>query len=136
MVDNNYMQDIIDPNNPRGPKVKAIIPHWLILKYYKFHPVRYENLRATKHVLENPLRIFTGVRIYNEGGLCFVGRPNQWYIREATQVPFPQDLIFAVYMNPRFHVYECRAEHAASDDPSSPENWQNRYGGLIWRNTS
>ncbi len=26
-----------------------------------------------------------------------------------------------------------RAEKAASDDPLCPDDWQNRYGGLIWK---
>jgi hypothetical protein len=33
-------------------------------------------------------------------------------------------------------VYEARAERSAADDNLCPENWQNRYGGLIWRNIS
>ena len=132
----DYIQPIINPENPSGPKVEAVLTSELILQYYKYWPVRYENLRATKHVLEHPLRIFSGVRQFNEGGWCFAGRPDTWYIRETVKVSFPPHLVFAVYLDPLFKVYECRAEKVASDDCHSPENWQNRYSGLIWKTTS
>jgi hypothetical protein len=132
----DYLQPIINPTDPTGEKIHAVLPHPLILVYYKLYPVRYENLRAAKFVLENPERIFTGVRQFNEGGWCFTGRPKLWYIREGVRAPFPDNLIFAVYLNSRFVVYECRAERAASDDRSCPVDWQNRYNGLVWKNTS
>jgi hypothetical protein len=132
----DYFQPIINPSNPGGAKLDAILPARLILNYFKYYPVRYENLRAAKHVLEYPRRIFTGVRQFNEGGWCFTGRPHVWYVQEHVQTPFPDNLVFAVYLNSRFVVYECRAERAANDDPNCPEDWQNRYGGLIWKSTS
>ena len=126
----------IDPNNPTGPKVDAIFPGGLTSRYYKNSPVRFENLRAAKYVLENTERIFYGVREFNKGGWCYTGRPAEWYIRERVVVPFPKELVFAVYLNPRMQVYGCRAEYAADDDPLSPINWQQRYRGLTWKNTS
>ena len=132
----DYQIEIIDPRNARGPRVLATIPHRLILNYYKYHPVRYENFRAVKYVLENTDRVFSGVRQFNEGGWCFTGKPDTWYIRADVQAPFPESLVFAVYLNSRFVVYEARAEKSAADDNRCPENWQNRYGGLIWKSTS
>lgn len=132
----NFSIKIINPNEPNGQKIEAVIPHGLILNCYKFYPVKHENFRATQHVLDNPKRIFTGIREFNEGGWCFTGRPATWYIKENVQVPFPDKFVFAVYLNPRFIVYEFRAEYAASDDALCPLNWQNRYGALIWKNTS
>lgn len=131
----NFYIDIIDPDNPEGPKTQATIPHRLILQYYKYHPVRYENFRAAKFVLENPARIFAGVRQFNEGGWCFTGRPKQWYVKADAIVPFPDELVFAVYLNSRLFVYEARAEKSASDDPLCPEDWQDRYSALVWKNT-
>jgi|DewCreStandDraft_4_1066084.scaffolds.fasta_scaffold121423_2 hypothetical protein len=135
-MSHDYFQPIINPTDPKGEKVKAVLPHRLILMYYKYYPVRYENLRAAKFVLENPERIFNGVRQFNEGGWCFTGRPRIWHVKEDVTVPFPDDLVFAVYLNSRFVVYECRAERAATDDPNCPEDWQNRYSGLVWKNIS
>lgn len=132
----DFSIEIMDPAEPEGTRVDAIIPTRLYSMYYKHYPVRYENLCAAKFVLENPLRIFSGVRAFNEGGWCFTGRPASWYIKEAITAPFPDTLIFAVYMNPRYYVYECRAEKAAADDKNCPDNWQNRYKALVWKTTS
>jgi len=133
---NNYSLQVLDPANPQGPRVAAIIPHRLIMYWYKFFPVRYENFRAVKYVLENPKRIYSGVRVFNDGGWCFTGRPATWYVQEGVRVAFPNELVFAVYLNPRFYVYEARAETAAEDDRFSPVDWEDRYAALVWKNIS
>jgi hypothetical protein len=48
-------------------------------------------------------------------------------------VPFPHDKVFAVYINSRMQVYECRAEFIAEDDPLAPIDWQTRFRGLTWK---
>lgn len=132
----DYACKIIDPCDPTGPKVDAIFPGGLTLRYYKYSPVRYWNLIAAKYVLEHTRRIFYGVREFNEGGWCYTGCPLEWYIRENVVVAFPEEFVFAVYLNPNLRVYECRAEYAAPEDPFSPVDWQNRYRGLTWKSTS
>lgn len=129
----NFACKTLDPNNPAGAKVDAVFPGFYTTRLYKFSPVAYENLRAAKHVLDYPERIFFGVREFNEGGWCYTGRPTHWFVKERTIVPFPDGRVFAVYLNPQMHVYECRAEYAANDDPLSPVDWQERYRGLAWR---
>jgi len=127
----------IDPRNPTGRKVRVILPGELIDRYYKYTYVAYENFRAAKHVLENPQRIFTGIREFNEGEWwCYTGRPERWHVAEAVTAPFPKNRVFAVYLNSRMIVYECRSEPAAEDDSMCPLDWQNRYGGLVWKSTS
>ncbi len=133
---NDYFINIINPLDPAGEPTRARIPHRVYLQYFKFYPVRYENLRATKHVLENPLRIFSGVRAFNEGGWCFTGRPISWYIRPDVVVPFPAELVFCVYLNARLSMYEARADKGATDDPDCPAAWQNRYQELVWKRIS
>lgn len=125
----------IDPSNPTGPKVDAIFPGDYTLRLYKYSPVDYENLRAAKYVLEHTERVFFGVREFNEGGWCYTGRPSEWLIKEGVAAPFPDNMIFAVYMNPNMRIYECRAEYVADDDARCPKNWQKRYRGLTWKNT-
>jgi len=132
----NFACKTIDPNNPTGSKVDVIFPGDYTLHLFKHSPVDYENLRAAKHVLENTDRIFFGVREFNEGGWCYTGRPDEWYIRERVVAPFPKDKVFAVYVNPNMRVYECRAEYVADDDALCPLNWQTRYRGLTWKSTS
>ena len=117
-----------DPANPSEGSVDAIFLADWYLKLYKTDPVGYQNLRAAKYVLENVERVFRGLRWYDSsGGSCFVARPNSWHIREGVVVPFPEALVFAVYLNPRLQVFDVRAERCANDDPKSPVDWQNRY---------
>jgi hypothetical protein len=132
----HYNIEIRNPSDPANSKVTAIIPSGLIEAYYKYDIVRFQNFWAVKHVLENTKRIFAGVRRFNDGGWCFTGRPDMWYIRENVRAPFPKDLVFAVYLNPRLYVYEARAEHVASDDEFSPCEWEDRYSALIWKSIS
>jgi len=40
MQTHDYTVEIINPDNPTGPRVQGTIPHRLILNYYKYHPVR------------------------------------------------------------------------------------------------
>ena len=131
MVD-DYVCKAIDPTDPEGPRIDVIFPGAYTLGLFKHCPVDYENLRAAKYVLENAERIFFGVREFNEGGWCYTGHPITWYIRERIEVPFPKDKLFAVYVNPRMRVFECRAEFVAADDPLCPVNWRTRYRGLTW----
>ena len=131
-----YACKVIDPQNPKGPKIDAVFPLDLARRYYKSSPVRYENLRAAKYVLEQTQRIFSGVREFNEGGWCYTGRPTEWCVKNGVTAPFPHDKVFAVYLNPNMRVYEWRTEYCAEDDPLCPVNWQERYRGLVWRSTS
>ena len=131
----NYNLVVIDPENT-SQTTTAIITHEVYLSAYKYFPVKYENLRAAKFVLENPERIFAGIRRFTDGGWCFTGRPAIWHIKERVTSPFPAELVFAVYLNPGLCVYEWRAEKAAANDPSSPDDWENRYNALIWKRIS
>ena len=132
----DYFCKTRDPENPVDNFVEAIFPADLTSRWHKYSPVRFKNLWAAKHVLENVERIFRGVREFNQGGWCYTGRPATWYIRENVQAPFPETLVFVVYLNPRLHVYEARAEEIATDDPISPKDWAQRYEGLVWKRTS
>ena len=124
--------ETINPEDPEGPKIAAVFPGGYTSRLFKYSPVDFENLRAAKFVLENTERIFFGVRDFSEGGWCYTGHPATWYIRKGIEVPFPADRVFAVYMSPRMHVYECRAEYIDDQNPLCPVDWQTRYRGLTW----
>lgn len=126
----------MDPREPLGPGVEATIPGDLIARFYKHYSVRYNNFIAAKYVLENPTRVFYGVRDLNEGFWCYVGRPDTWCVTERVEATFPQDRVFAVYLNAGFIVYDFRAEKADARDPLCPINWEQRYRGLVWQNIS
>lgn len=132
----DYSCKTVDPTNPRGERIDAIFPGDLTLRMYKYSPVQYENLRAAKFVLENARRIFFGIREFNDGGWCYTARPVEWHVRPNVIAPFPENLIYAVYVNPNMRVYEWRAEPVDEDDPFCPDDWQNRYRGMTWKNTS
>jgi hypothetical protein len=126
----------INPRNPSGPRIAAVLPSELIERYHKYRSVDFENFRAAKRVLENPRRIFSVLREFgDEERWCYTGRPERWSVAEKVTAPFPEHLVFAVYLNARIQIYQSRAERAAEDDPMSPVNWQIRYGGLVWKST-
>ena len=132
----NYEQETLDPDNPTGPKVKVIITHSIYDRVHKYNPVQYENLRAAKEVLENPKRIFWGIREHNEGGWCYVGKPTELYIKQNTVIDFPSDKVFAVYINQRLVVFDWCVEYADDKDGMSPKGWEERYRSLKWKSTS
>jgi hypothetical protein len=132
----NYEQETLNPDDPTGPKIKAVIPHYIYSRAYKYDPVHYENLRAVKEVLEDPKRIFWGIREHNEGGWCYVGKPSKLYVKQDSVIDFPRDKVFAVYMNPGLIVFDWCLEYADSEDKMSPAGWQERYRSLKWKSTS
>jgi len=127
----NFECETLDPRDPRGPRVKVVLPGDLITRVYKWQRVSYENLRCVKHVLEVVECIFFGIREYNEGGWCYTGRPERWHVTAERVEPFPDDLIYAVYVNPRMRIYEWRAEDVAVENRGCPKNWQQRYRGRV-----
>ncbi|MCD4830746.1 MAG: hypothetical protein K8R02_02930 [Anaerohalosphaeraceae bacterium] len=132
----NYEQETINPEHPEGLKIKVIIPHLVYLRAYKHDPVKYENLRGAKEVLENPKRIFWGIREHNDGGWCYTGIPKKLYIKQSNAVDFPDGKVFAVYINPGLQVFDWTVEYADENDTMCPKDWKERYKSLIWKNIS
>ncbi|MBI1320579.1 MAG: hypothetical protein GC168_16775 [Candidatus Hydrogenedens sp.] len=128
----NFACETIDPLNPESV-VEVTIPADLVRRVYQHNSVEYENLRCVKEVLDNPLNIYCGVRHMNYGFWCFVGRPKRYYVREGVIAePFPEHLIYAVYLNDRFILYSFRPERASADDRNHIDRWEERFGGLKW----
>lgn len=132
----SYSIHAINPTNPEGGKAEILIPGDLALHWYKYYPVTFQNLEAAREVLENPKRIFSGLRSLTEGGWCYTGRPKQWCVAENVFAPLPPKLVYAVYINQRMYLYNHRSEEVDPDDVNSPKNWKDRFGGLVWRSTS
>lgn len=124
----------IDPRNPQL-KIEVKIPIGLIEHFQKYLTVQFFNLYTVAKVLDSPERIFHGIRSVNEGGWCYVGKPDTWYIRDNVTAPFPKDKVYAVYLNPGFVLYEFRAEFSDAQDQFCPKDWENRYGRLAWKKT-
>lgn len=132
MVSSANILYTVDPENPKGPKIAVRLEQDTLQYWYKYKPTKWKNVLTAKHVLDNPLRIFVGIRrSFSENGWCYVGKPRTWFIRENEKVAFPQDLVYAVYLNDRKAIYDHIAEVADVKDLNSPEDWENRFGGVI-----
>ena len=124
----------LDPLDPlSGNKTEVRLPIDLIERLNKYRPVDFQNLWTVAKVFDAPKRIFYGLRELHEGGWCYVGKPDEWWIREKVKVPFPANLVFAVYLQQDLWVYAFRAEYADTDDPLSPQGWDQRYQRLVWK---
>ena len=129
--------DVFNPHDPGKGSFVARIPCDLALRWYKYDYVTYQNLVPARDVLLAPRAVFTGVRDYEEGGYCFLGLPEQWYIRQDCLVPFPPMKILAVYLNPNRWLYDVQAEKTESIGGVLPVRWKERYEALLWpTNTS
>lgn len=125
-----------NPSNNQDLEIR--FEHGYLDYLYKYQPVRFQNIRTAVNVLNRPKRIFIGIkRAVSQDGLCFVGKPDRWYVRENVIVDFPKDeLVYTVYLNDRNSVYDFRAEEIDVEDEDSPEDWKNRFGGVLWKKTS
>lgn len=127
--------DAADPHNP-DKIIEALIPIETLQYYYRMRHPRWKNVERAKQVLESPSRIYHHVREISEGGWCYTGRPHSYWLKWDVEVPLPRHLLFAVYMNPGYHVYEWRLEKVDPDDPQAPLGWRERYGEESWRRDS
>lgn len=120
---------------PTGQDIDIRFEHDWLNDLYKYEPVKFQNLLTAVEVLKNPTRIYVGLkRILSNNGLCFVGKPKKWYIREDKLVDFPKDkLVYTVFLNDRYSVFELRATEVDFFDPESPIDWAERFGGEIWK---
>jgi len=130
--------NIIQITHPAtGEKTDIRIEEDYCRHLYKNIRTSYENLRAAKYVLENPKRIFSGIlRSVTSDGQCFVGKPERWYINPTDTAPFPKNKVFLVFLTTRMQLYNFRAELSDLEDPLSPIDWKNRFGGVLWKSTS
>lgn len=112
---------------------KVVFPNDLLRRAYERDTVLHENIRPAVAVLEQPKRIFSGLRELNEGWWCYVGRPETWCVAENRFEPFPAKKVFTVCLNDRMWVFDWVAERADAEDELSPVGWQNRFTALVWK---
>lgn len=129
-----FAHPTIDPLDPySGNKAKVKFHREFLEHLSKYKPIDFYNLKTAINVLDAPNRIFYGLRKLNEGGWCYVGRPEQWWIRENVITPFPPNMVFAIYLADDLTVYSLRAEYIDPIDVLSPLNWDERYERLVWK---
>jgi len=127
---------MIDLQYHNTPAIECLWGSWVFQRphsrVYKYNSVKYENIRCVKEVLENPKRIFWGIREHSEGGWCYIGKPTKLYIKENVVIDFPKDKIFAVYIDDRFVVFDWILEYIDDKNKLNPKNWEKRYRSLVW----
>ena len=103
-------------------------------------------------VLEDPVRIFKGIREFAEDDFlgkvpnldtedwssswCYVGVPDFRYTKDGKEVPFEKRMVFCVYVNPRLEIFHHRPDMADRFDLKCPTGYQTRFGGTIWTKSS
>lgn len=127
-----FSQEIINPDDPLGPKTDAKWSSEWILHLHREQPIKFRNISAAQEVLKTPISIFCGLRRYREGGYCFVGKPKLWYTRYDKLITFPDQLLYAVYLSPARFVYDFRAEKIDSGDGACPKDWKSRFKSRVW----
>lgn len=135
---NAHTIKIICPAN--GQEIEIRFEYEYVHHLLIYLPVQFLNIETAVEVLRNPDRIFTTIKrplSTDSETMCFVGKPDVWYLREGQKVPFPKDeFVFTVYLNARKSIYQFGAEEIDYEDPLSPRDWKNRFGVLIWKKTS
>lgn len=118
------------------------------LKYYAHllfnYPNDFSNFHTAQEVLNNPNRIFIDLKrrfSNSENKLCVVGKTRYWrkyIVRDngSISVPFPQHLVYLVFLDEENYILEHGAERADMVDLLSPRNCEIRFGKLLWKKNS
>ena len=135
-----YAIETIDPKKCDGSLTALYLPRDVWHQKLIYNPIRFENLRAARHVLIHPKRIYRGIRRDEKDewtdGWCYVGKPRTIWTKASPETPLANDFVYAVYINERLEIYLWRVEKSDPDDPLSPVDCKTRYGELKWRSTS
>lgn len=84
-------------------------------------------------LLQDPLTIFQGLeREQQETGYCYAGVPEFQFKEHNITVPPPPGMIFTVYANAEFCVFEWRWEVVDPLDGSCPIDSENRFRQKLW----
>lgn len=100
------------------------------------------NLRTAMEVLENPLRIYHGIRdprTEERSGWCYIGKPPFVVDYEGRKIAFPDGKLYTVFLNERYDVIDWGKEN---EDPQSSGRLRDeelgtersRFGELVWQN--
>lgn len=133
--------------NPRGSGTREFkIPSDLIERYLRYGPAhKFFDLHILPHVLQNPGAIFEGLeRDEQQNGLCYAGIPPsiRREIKGSTgrggaeldliELPPPDGMTFAVFMNVRYVIFDWRWEQADANNAGHPIEWDTRFNKRLW----
>ncbi len=90
-------------------------------------------LHLVKEVVTTPLAVFKDwKRPEFEDGLCYCGKPKSDYLGFGKQVPAPKNMVFLVFVTQSGKISDWRWEKECSETPNVPEDFENRFGEMIW----
>lgn len=82
--------------------------------------------------LKKPSAIFRGLeREELENGYCYAGVP-QFRRVEDKSIPPPDGMVFAVYVNSLFQVFEWRWEKMEPTEWGHPKDFLTRFAEKLW----
>jgi hypothetical protein len=116
----------------------------LVNFYIKEDQVRHFQRYGPKHkffeclsipaILQDPLVGFEGLeREEQEGGYCYAGLPEFQFKEHNITAPPPPKMIFAVYANAEFCVFEWRWELMDPARQGEPKDSETRFRKRLWR---
>jgi hypothetical protein len=99
----------------------------------KGHERKLLEVFSIEPVLKNPLAIFAGLeREEFEDGFCYCGIPAEKYVTENTTVPPPPGMVFLIFVNKEFAIFEFRWEKMYADNFGNPKNYKTRFKQKTW----
>jgi hypothetical protein len=103
--------------------------HWRT----KGHERKLFEVFSIEPVLQSPLAIFEGLeREEFEDGFCYCGIPDKKQVTENSTVPPPPGMVFLIFVNKEFAIFEFRWEKMCAEDFGNPENYKTRFKQKTW----
>lgn len=100
------------------------------------HDVKLSRIQLAAEVAQDPVAVFQDwKRPEHEDGLCYVGRPSHDFRGVEIETPPPPNMVFLVYTKPSGKITDWRWEKADPNNPDFPEDYQTRFGRLVWPKT-
>jgi len=86
------------------------------------------------NILQRPAAVFEGLRRDEDedrygayGWRCYCGLPDHAYRSDGTKRPPYPNQVYLVFVNDEVVAYNWRWERADSDDPTLPDDYENRF---------
>lgn len=95
--------------------------------------VRLTRLVLAREVVQAPDVVFEDwMRPEHSDGLCYCGIPDRDLRGIGKQTPPPPGMVFCVFAKPSGKLTRWNWEPQDALHPGFPEDWQNRFGRVLW----
>jgi len=78
------------------------------------------------------LEVFSMERDEFNDGFCYCGIPAEKYVTEDAKVPPPPGMVFLIFVNKEFAIFEFRWEKMCKTNSNYPENYDTRFKHKTW----